>query len=703
MSRSAHDDLLIEIGTEELPAAAQAPLAHALAEGVQGLLTERGLDSGETQTWWSPRRLAVLVRKVPGREPDRDIERRGPSTRAAFDADGKPTRAAEGFARSVATPVAELDTLTTEAGSWLVHRHTRPGQPLATVLAEHLPGVLEKLPQPRRMRWSDGKAGFLRPVRWLCVRLGKATVALEAFGLQAEATTRGHRIHHPAPVQFKSPDDYLAALLAAHVQADPVARRAEIVKQAEAAAHALDAVAAPPSPDLYDELAGLVEWPVALTARFDPAFLELPEAIVMTTLAHHQRFIPLRGADGTLLPDFIAFANLDSRDPEQIRRGLARVVRPRLDDASFYYRWDRERSLADYASALEDLQFAPKLGTMAAKSKRLAALSRTIAGASNWPETGSGAVARAGELAKCDLVTGMVFEFPELQGIIGGLYAADAESDTVAAAIAEQYLPAGTDDPLPSTPTGAALALADRLDTLVGGFAAGLAPSGTRDPFGLRRAAFGALRIAAAWAPKLDLAPLLEAAAACYPDDLRAAESLPAVNEFLRERLRSLILEQGERADVAQAVLAVAPLAPGEVLIRAQALAAFRGGDPAAALAAANKRIANLLRQADAPPDSTPDIPADAGAETVLAAALESALPELDAALVEHDFSRALTVLARLRTPVDRFFDEVLVMDPDATLRERRLALLSRLREAFLRVADIGELQQPADTQGTHE
>ncbi|MGH8127513.1 MAG: glycine--tRNA ligase subunit beta [Gammaproteobacteria bacterium] len=696
MSRNSHQDLLIEIGTEELPAAAQAPLAQALADGVRTLLTERGLDFGETQTWWGPRRLAVRVREVPGMEPDRDIERRGPSISAAFGADGKPTRAAEGFARSVDTPVAELDTLTTTAGSWLVHRHTRLGQPLADVLAEHLPGVLETLPQPRRMRWGNGEASFLRPVRWLCVRLGKETVALEAFGMQAEATTCGHRIHHPEPVRFKSPDDYLAALLTAHVQADPVARRAEIVKQIEAAARTLDAVPALPSPALYDELTGLVEWPVALTARFDPAFLELPEAIVMTTLAHHQRFIPLRRADGALLPDFIAIANLDSRDQQQIQRGLARVVRPRLEDARFYYRWDRERTLADYATGLEDLQFAPKLGTMASKSQRLASLCRTISEIPTWPKTDSGAVSRAGELAKCDLVTGMVFEFPELQGIIGGLYAAHTESDTAAAAIAEQYLPAGSDDPLPSTPAGAALALADRLDTLVGGFAAGLAPSGTKDPFGLRRAAFGALRIAAAWAPKLDLAPLLEAVAAGYPDDLRAAEVLPTVNEFLRERLRSLILEQGERPDVAQAVLSVAPLAPGEVLIRAQALDAFRSGEHAAALAAANKRIANLLRQADASPDSAtgiPAIPADAGAEAVLAEALEKALPELDAALVEHDFARALTVLAQLRTPVDQFFDEVLVMDPDTTLRERRLALLARLRKAFLRVADIGELQ----------
>lgn len=699
MSRGGRQDLLIEIGTEELPAAAQAPLARALADGVRAMLAEHGLDAGNVQAWWGPRRLAVLAGGVPPMEPDREIERRGPSVKAAFDAAGKPTRAAEGFARSVDTPVERLDTLETEAGSWLVHRRTRPGRPLPTVLAESLPGVLEGLPQPRRMRWNDGDASFLRPVRWLCVRLGNDAVAIEAFGLSSEGGSRGHRIHHPGPVRFRRPGDYVDALRAARVLADPGQRRAEIVKQVENLAATLGAKPAPPSPALYDELAGLVEWPVALHARFDESFLELPDEIVITTLAHHERFVPLRGADGALLPDFVGIANLESRDPEQVRRGLARVVRPRLDDARFYYRRDRRRRLADYGADLAAVQFAPGLGTMAAKSKRLAALCRMIAEAANWPDTDPDSAARAGELAKCDLVTGMVFEFPELQGVIGGLYAAGDESDAVVAAIAEQYLPAGADDPLPATAAGAALALADRLDTLVGGFATDMAPNGTKDPFGLRRAAFGVLRIAADRSPRLNLEALLGVAADGYPAELGARAAIPGVIDFLRERLRSQILEQGGRPDVAQAVLAVAPLAPGDVLERARALDAFRRGDHAAALAAANKRIANLLRQAEAANESgegadpTPD---DAGAETDLAGALDGVLPELDAALAEHDFARALTVLAGLRTPVDRFFDEILVMDPDPRLRARRLGLLARLREAFLRVADIGELQSPA-------
>lgn len=699
MSRGTRQDLLIEIGTEELPAAAQAPLACALADGVREMLAAHELDAGDVRAWWGPRRLAVLAGAVPALEPDREIERRGPSLKAAFDDAGKATRAAEGFARSVDTPVEQLETLETEAGSWLVHRHTRPGRPLSAVLTEHLPRVLEGLPQPRRMRWNDSDASFLRPVRWLCVRLGKDTVEVEAFGLRSEGDSRGHRIHHPGPVRFTTPDTYVDALRSARVLADPGQRRDEIVKQVETLAATLGAQPAPPSPALYDELAGLVEWPVALHARFDESFLELPDEIVITTLAHHERFVPLRGADGGLLSDFVGIANLESRDPDQVRRGLARVVRPRLDDARFYYRRDREHRLADYGADLSAVQFAPGLGTMAEKSRRLSALCRVIAQDSNWPNSDPVTAARAGELCKCDLVTGMVFEFPELQGVIGGLYATGDESDAVAAAIAEQYLPAGADDPLPATSTGAAVALADRLDTLVGGFAADMVPSGTKDPFGLRRAAFGVLRIAAARSPRLNLETLLGVAADGYPAGRGARAAIPGVIEFLRERLRSQILEQGGRPDVAQAVLAVAPLAPGDVLERARALEAFRHGDHAAALAAANKRIANLLRQAEAATeagegaDPTPD---DAGAETDLARALDGALPEFDAALAEYDFARALTVLAGLRIPVDRFFDEILVMDPDPRLRARRLGLLARLRETFLRVADIGELQSPA-------
>lgn len=697
MTRRNRADLLIEIGTEELPAAAQAPLARALAEGLEKLLDEHSIAAAEMEPLWGPRRIAVIARDVPGVEPDRELERRGPSLQAAFDDAGKPTRAAEGFAHSAGVAVEALETLRTEAGAWLVHRETRRGRATPELLADGLPALLENLPQPRRMRWDDSGAAFLRPVRWLCILYGKNVVPVQAFGLSAGAQSRGHRQHHPGPVAVAQPRDYAAALEKAHVMASPAARRAAIVAQARELASVFSARPAPPDEALYEELAGLVEWPVALAARFEPDFLELPEAVVVTTLAHHQRFIPLRDERGRLLPEFVAVGNIESADPEQIRHGLARVVRPRLEDARFYFRRDRQQPLAAYSDGLEGLQFGPKLGSMAAKSQRLAALCAQIVSLEQWPDGTVEAARRAGELAKCDLVTGMVFEFPELQGIMGGIYAAEVESAEVAAAIAEQYRPAGADDVLPETPLGAALALADRLDTLLGGFAAGLAPTGAKDAFGLRRAAFGALRIAAEWAPELDLQPLLEFAAKPYPGELRAAQAVAETASFLRERLRSLILDQGERADVAQAVLAVAPLAPGLVLSRSRALGRFGESEHAPALAAANKRIANLLRQAgDLAAGAADVLPGDADpAEVALSSALEKCLPGFEAALASGDYGRALETLAGLREPVDRFFDEVLVMDPDPDSRARRLALLARLREAFLRIADIGELQPP--------
>ena len=701
MSPARTEDLLVEIGTEELPAAAQAPMARALAAGLEALLEKHGLDAGSVEPLWGPRRLAILARAIPTVEPDRELERRGPSLQAAFDGDGKPTKAAEGFARSAGVGVEALDTLRTDAGAWLVHRQTKKGRPTPELLREALPALLKGLPQPRRMRWDDTDDGFLRPVRWLCVRYGKAVIPVEALGVTAAGESRGHRIHHPGEVPIAGPAEYVDALEGARVMADPAARRSSILRQVQALAEQLDAVPAPLTEDLYDELAGLVEWPVAIEARFDPGFLDLPEAVVMTTLAHHQRFVPLRDASGRLLPDFIAIANLESRSPGEIRHGLARVVRPRLEDARFYYARDRMQSLAAYSGDLEDLQFGPNLGSMASKSRRLAALSEHVAQHEDWPDCPQGLARRAGELAKCDLVTGMVFEFPELQGIMGGIYAAASEPAGVATAISEQYLPAGPDDEVPSTPVSAALGLADRLDTLVGGFAAGLAPTGTKDAFGLRRAAFGALRIAEAWAPGLDLTPLLAYSASLYPGEVNAAGTVAEVTAFLRERLRSRILEAGERPDVAQAVLNVAPLAPGLVLARASALESFRRGEHAEALAAANKRIANLLRQAGDETDARRSaLPAGAeDAESGLDEALESSLPDFDAALAAGDDTRALEVLAALRKPVDRFFDEVLVMDPDMEKRGRRLALLSRLRNTFLRVADISELQPAAEDQ----
>jgi glycyl-tRNA synthetase beta chain len=689
MNENTRHDLLVEIGTEELPSAAQIPLAEALAESLAAALADRALTPRATETFSTPRRLAVLARAVPAAEPERMNERRGPSLAAAFDAEGNPTRAAKGFARSAGVEIGALETLRTDKGEWLVHRQHEAGRPSIEVLSDILPDVLRSLPLKRRMRWGAGEAAFLRPVRWLVVRYGDTVVPIEAFGLIASGGSRGHRFHHPGAVAIPAPAHYAGALRNARVIADPGARRAEAIRQIEDQARALEATPTCP-PILYDEISGMVEWPVAIVAKFDAKYLDLPEPVLITTLAHHQRFIPLRGANGTLKTRFIAVMNLESREPATLRAGLERVVRPRLEDAAFYYERDRARPLADYAPALEDLAFGERLGSMADKSARLEKLTAGIAGAIGADRK---AAARAGRLAKCDLATGMVFEFPELQGVMGAIYAAaDGEAEAVSHAIAEQYRPGGSEDALPETPVGAALALADRLDSLVGGFAGGREPTGAKDPFGLRRAAFGLLRIAAERAPNLDLTPWLDAAAALYPDSLAADTAIAALDEFLRERLRSMLLEAGHAPDVTQAVLAVAPLKPAEVLARAAAVSAFRARPEAEALASANKRIANILRQAgevpragdgaDAPPQ-----------EAALCQALRDAAPKLASALAARDFNSALAILAGLREPVDEFFDKVLVMDSDPAIRAQRLRLLSELRAAFLKVADIGELQ----------
>ncbi len=689
-------DLLVEIGTEELPYAAQAPLALGLEDTIESGLADHGLTPAEITPFWGPRRLAILASALPRVEPTRAIERRGPNVRVAFDSEGRPTKAAHGFARSVGVKVDELETLHLPEGEWLVHRHTEKGRPTLELLSELLPKAFERLPLPRRMRWGTGEWSFLRPVRWLLVRFGHEMVPIEAFGLTAGGESCGHRVHHPGPVLVRSPKDYVSALRKAQVLVDPQERFTAVREMVDTHAQEIGGTPAPPSDELYTEIAGMVEWPVAVTASFDPRFLALGDPVVVTTLAHHQRFVPVRRPDGTLENRFVAVVNLESRNPDAVRHGLERVVRPRLEDAEFYYQRDRLRPLADYAEELEGVAFAPRLGTMADKARRLGRLAGIVA-EQITPDAKPFATdaRRAGELAKCDLVTGMVFEFPELQGIMGGIYALapeGGERPTVAAAIGEHYLPAGPDDQLPQTGVGRAVALADRLDTLVGAFAAGQEPTGTKDPFGLRRAAFGVLRIAIEKLPALNLAPLLKAAADGYPGTLGTHDALARVEEFLRERLRSLILERGWGADVAQAVLTVAPLAPGDILARAEALAGFRTLPEAESLAIANKRIANILRQAETVPHQ--DQGAGKGAEKTLREALDEITPRLRHAISKREYSTALGALATLRDPVDRFFDEVLVMDPDPVARGRRLALLCALREAFLGVADIGELQK---------
>ncbi|WP_455383980.1 glycine--tRNA ligase subunit beta [Acidihalobacter prosperus] len=685
-------DLLIELGTEELPPGSLRALAGALAEEVAGRLEAAGVGGGARRVYATPRRLAVLIEGVLLTQPDRSIERRGPALTAAFDAEGQPTKAALGFARSVGLEVDALERLETDKGAWLCAYIHEPGRTTAELVPEILEGALSKLPIAKRMRWGAGDAEFVRPVHWLVLLLGETLVEAEILGVKSGRETRGHRAHHPAPLHIADPAAYAPLLeTEGHVLPDFGERRAAIKAQVEALASELGGRAMLDE-DLLDEVTALVEWPVAIAGGFEERFLDVPHEALITTMMDNQRYFPVLDADGRLMAHFITVANLESRDPAQVRAGNERVIRPRLHDAEFFWQQDRRQPLASRRDALRAMVFQKQLGTLFDKSERLAALAAAIAerlGAD--PDQGR----RAGELAKCDLVTTMVFEFTELQGTMGRHYARhDGEPQAVAQAIEDQYRPAHAGDKLPEGAIGQALALAEKLDTLVGIFAIGQRPSGTKDPFALRRAALGVVRILIERGLELDLHELLELAAAGLAERVEAAAAVAEVFDYVMERLTAYYAEKGIPADVIDAVLACRPTRLTDLDRRVQAVQRFRTLPEAESLAAANKRIRNILRQAGD----------EAGAEVHAAELREEAERELLAALAEAEgeveplfedgrYTPALTRLAALRGPVDAFFDTTLVMAEDENLRRNRLALLARLSALFLRTADLSRLQ----------
>ncbi|TVQ47762.1 MAG: glycine--tRNA ligase subunit beta [Gammaproteobacteria bacterium] len=690
-------DFLLEIGTEELPPRALGALAGALREGLGAALGDAGLGHGAMHEYATPRRLAVVVEALASAQPDREVEKRGPPVRIAFDADGQPTRAAQAFAESCGVPVTALAQLETDRGSWLVHRAVAAGESAAVLLPAMVAKVVDELPVPKRMRWGAGTAEFARPVHWIIMLHGTEVIPGELFGLPAGRVTYGHRFMAPAALELATPDEYVRRLEAeGRVVASLTERRRRLLEACQAAAREAQGTLVADEA-LLDEITALVEWPVPVIGRFDPAFLELPDEVLIATLQGHQRYLPLRGADGALLPAFIAVANIESREPAQVRAGNERVVRPRLADAAFFYRQDRAQTLASRVPALDAVVFQHDLGSVRDKSLRVAAAAHEIALATG----GDTAMAEhAAQLAKCDLVTEMVGEFPELQGRMGREYAAlDGEPADVAAAIEEQYLPRFAGDRLPATRTGQTLALADKLDTLAGIFAIGQRPSGTRDPFGLRRAAVGLLRILIEGEIDLDLTRALGAALARQP--VAVAPGLAdELYDYIMERLRAYYADTvpgGEiTAEMLDAVLALRPASPLDVHRRLAALKRFLQQEAAASLAAANKRVANLLRKAaesgetvvaDEAPDSRP-----ADAEGALAARLQALGPGLEAAAAARDYDQLLALLARLREPVDRFFEDIMVMAEEPAVRARRLSLLASLREAFCRVADFSRL-----------
>ncbi len=683
-------DLLIELGTEELPPKALTTLADALQQGVVDGLVKAGLAHGEVKRYCAPRRLALLIRDLPTQQPDRTQERRGPALAAAYK-EGQPTPALQGFARSCGVTVDELQVQETDKGSWLVHISRVPGANTAQLVPAILDAALAALPIPKRMRWGSSDAEFVRPVHWLVLLFGEQVIPAQVLGISSGRDTYGHRFHHPQALTINRPSDYANVLYTqGKVVADFEQRRATILAQTQAAAQQAGGRAVI-QPALLDEVTALVEWPVALVGSFDTRFLAVPQEALISTMQDNQKYFPLVDADGRLLPRFIFIANLESRDPAQIIAGNERVIRPRFSDAEFFWQQDRKAALADKLDALKSVVFQQKLGSVHDKAERVATLARLIAqqcgGNPDWAY-------RAGLLSKCDLLTNMVQEFPELQGIMGRYYAShDGEASEVASALEQQYWPRFAGDALPNNRTAQAVALADRLDSVLGIFAIGQIPSGTKDPFALRRAALGVLRICIETGLALDLHTLLEHAARHFPPQVEATKAVPAVLEFVLERLRAYYAEQGMRPDELEAVLECRPTQPVDFDQRLRAVAQFRTLPESAALAAANKRIRNILKKQAEPIGELQSALLQEPAEQQLAAALTALEGEVTALFDAGNYSAALQRLASLREVVDNFFEQVMVMAEDATIRANRLALLDRLAALFLRVADFSRLQ----------
>lgn len=690
---SQRRDLLIELGCEELPAAKIRNQVAMLAEGLGKHLADAGLiaDAGDIIQMATPRRLAVRIPAVAGKQEDQTIERKGPAENIAFDEQGKPTKAAEGFARSVGLSVDQLERVKTDQGSWLFARVEQPGRSLTEILAEAFDATIRAMAGARSMRWSDREERFLRPVRWLIALYGDELVELSYFGLVAGRRTYGHRIHSPGPHEIGSAGDYEQVLRAANVLVDPDERAQRIREQIQALADesGLEPVI---GEALLDEVAGLTEWPVAVLGRFDEAFLEVPEEAIISSMEQHQKSFALRNADGRLAAAFIAVANIESTDPEAMTAGFERVIRPRLGDARFFWDQDRRTSLAAKRERLDGILFQEHLGTIGDKVARLEKLAPVFAHAL---EADSATVERGAALCKCDLVTEMVGEFPELQGIMGRHYAEhDGEPEAVARAIESHYRPRHAADELPADRAGLALGLMDRIDSIVGVFAAGQKPKGGKDPFALRRAALGVIRILDATDCPATLPDLIRPVAETLAARIEIPDGLTAeVEQFILERLRPWAGEAGIEANTIHAVSAGRSGSVADFMARARAVQKFADDPAVASLIAANKRASNLLKQADI--DDFPEVDdrlLQIDEEKALFKAIDDSREALGQYLDQADYPSALMQLAGLREPVDRFFDEVMVMCDDEALRTNRLALLAMLRGLFLDIADMAKL-----------
>ncbi|OED36796.1 glycine--tRNA ligase subunit beta [Chromatiales bacterium (ex Bugula neritina AB1)] len=685
-------DFLVELGTEELPPKALQTLASAFAEGINKGLQEAKIDGADTHVYASPRRLAVQIADVPTRQADSKLQKRGPAIAAAFDDKGEPSKAAMGFARSCGVEVADLDRMKTDKGEWLVCNIEQEGADSVQLLPDIVAASLAALPIPKRMRWGDSDIEFVRPVHWLLMLLGENVVPATVLGLESGRTTRGHRFHHSGEISIGNPSLYRSALKEqGKVIADFKERRQIIAQGIEATAKTLDGEALVDEA-LLDEVTALVEWPVPVAGEFEAKYLDIPSEVLITTMKDNQKYFPLFDSEQKLMPLFITISNIESTNPDKVRIGNEVVIRPRLADAMFFWQQDRKKPLQSHIEALKNVVFQTRLGSVYDKTVRVGNLARTIAAQIG---ADAAAIRRAAELSKCDLMTEMVGEFPSVQGIMGEYYATlEKEPEAVSRALSEQYLPRNADDHLPATGVGQSLAIADRLDTLVGIFAIGQKPTGVKDPFALRRLALAVLRTLIERDLELDLEVLLKQAADGLNDKADAGSVVSEVFDFMLERLRGYYSAQGVTPQIFEAVASVRPTSPSDFDQRIKAVVAFSNLPEAQSLAAANKRISNILKKNKVSSLAPID---EALFENETERKLHAMVLERKA-LVEPmfatgDYTRALLSLAALREPVDVYFEEVMVMADDPAVRDNRLAVLSELRGIFSHVAELGGLQ----------
>ncbi|WP_028834901.1 MULTISPECIES: glycine--tRNA ligase subunit beta [unclassified Pseudoalteromonas] len=686
------ENLLVEIGTEELPPKSLRKLAEAFAANLTAELESLELAHQGVSWYASPRRLGLQVKALDAKQQDKEVEKRGPATKAAFDAEGNPTKAAMGWARGCGIEVKDAQTLETDKGAWLLHIAKVAGQETKLLMADAISKALAKLPIPKPMRWGANKTQFIRPVHTVTILLGSELIEGEILGKQVSNQLQGHRFHHPEKISINHADDVFDVLKSAYVIADYEQRKEQIRAQIEDAAKAVNAVVAMDE-DLLEEVTSLVEWPVTLTATFEEAFLDVPAEALIYTMKDDQKYFPLLDQNGKLLNKFLFVSNIESKDPSVVISGNEKVVRPRLADAQFFFETDKKKTLESRLESLDSVLFQKQLGTLKDKSQRISELAGYIA---EQLGADKALAARAGLLSKTDLMTEMVMEFTDVQGVMGMHYARhDGEAEDVAVAQNEQYMPRFAGDNLPTSLISCAVAIADKFDTLVGIFGIGQAPKGDKDPFALRRAAIGALRIMVEKQLPLDILDLVAKSQTLFGEKLTNLNVSTDVFEFMLGRFRAWYQDEGIEVDVIQAVLARRPTKPVDFDRRVKAVSHFRTLDAAESLAAANKRVSNILAKNNITTQGDVDqsLLSD-DAEKVLAAQVAKFATDLAPLYSDGNYQEALSQLAGIRDSVDNFFDNVMVMADDEAVKQNRLALLSQLSGLFLEIADISVLQK---------